>query len=226
MGTCLLYMVPIDVGCMALSNRAPNKYHHSNVFIVEGLLKHSEEETPLEVMSQSDAITRLRRGDISGLEVLVYLYQSEAYDAAFFITHDHAQAEDVVQGAFLRSFERIQQLREEQSFRPWFLRSVINSAISVANGRYQSSLGALPDEGAQLPSLEPSLEEALEAAETRTEILGALEQLSPMQRAAVVMRYYLDLNDAEVARKLDIPPGTVRRRLHDARRRLRKLIVP
>ena len=176
-------------------------------------------------MEQSEAIARLQGGDISGLEVLVRLYQNQAYDAAYLITRDHAQAEDVVQATFLRAFERIHQLRNEQSFRPWFMRSVVNGALSAASGRHNSSIEAQGEEAAQLPSLEPSLEEVLEAAETREEILAALEQLSPAQRAAVVMRYYFDWNDAEVARRLDIPAGTVRRRLHDARRRLRELLL-
>ncbi len=176
-------------------------------------------------MEQGDAIVRLKGGDISGLEVLVRLYQIQAYDAAYLITNDHAQAEDVVQSAFIRAFERIHQLRNVQSFKPWFMRSVVNSALSAASGRYDSSIEALAEEAAQLPSLEPSLEEVLESAETRDEILVALEQLSSAQRTAVVMRYYFDWNDAEVARRLEIPPGTVRRRLRDARRRLRELLL-
>ena len=66
--------------------------------------------------------------------------------------------------------------------------------------------------------------EALEAAETREEVLAALHKLSPAQRAAVFMKYYLDISDAEASRRLEVPPGTVRRRLHDARERLRKLL--
>jgi RNA polymerase sigma-70 factor (ECF subfamily) len=65
----------------------------------------------------------------------------------------------------------------------------------------------------------------LEAAETREEILAALEKLSPGQRAAVVMRYFLDMSSAEVSQELAVPEGTVRRRLHDARLRLRRLLT-
>ena len=62
--------------------------------------------------------------------------------------------------------------------------------------------------------------ETLEAAETRGEVLAALHELSPAQRAAVVMKYYLDVSDFEGASRLSgVPPGTVRRRLHDARQK-------
>lgn len=179
-------------------------------------------------MEESEAIARLKRADITALEILVQLYQHQAYDAAYLITRNHAQAEDVVQSAFLRAYERIHQLRDAQSFKPWFLRSVVNSALSIANGGHGQHIPSLETDGeeaAELPSPEPGLEQMLEAAETKEEILAALWQLSPNQRAAVVMRYYFEWSDAEVAQRLAIPRGTVRRRLHDARRRLRELLV-
>ncbi len=61
-------------------------------------------------------------------------------------------------------------------------------------------------------------------AETREVVWAALERLAPEHRAAIVLRYYLDLSAAEVAERLDRPPGTVRRHLHEARGRLRALL--
>ena len=62
------------------------------------------------------------------------------------------------------------------------------------------------------------------AAETKRAIWAALDQLTPRQRAAIVLRYYCDLDDQRMAELLACPPGTVRRRLHDARHRLRRLL--
>jgi RNA polymerase sigma-70 factor (ECF subfamily) len=75
-----------------------------------------------------------------------------------------------------------------------------------------------------LASPAPELQEMMESAETREEILSALDRLPPKERAAIVMRYYLEWDDAEVSHRLSVPPGTVRRRLHDARQRLRRLL--
>src|SRR3712207_9544136 len=55
-----------------------------------------------------------------------------------------------------------------------------------------------------LPSPEPTLIEMLELAETKSEILDALDKLPPKERAAIVMRYYLDWDDAEVSQRLSI----------------------
>jgi RNA polymerase sigma-70 factor (ECF subfamily) len=52
----------------------------------------------------------------------------------------------------------------------------------------------------------------------------ALVQLTPKQRAAVVMRYYLDMSEKEMTERLAIAPGTVKWRLHTARERLRQLL--
>jgi RNA polymerase sigma-70 factor, ECF subfamily len=57
-------------------------------------------------MEESQAIARLKRGDIGGLEVLVRKYQAQATRTAFLIVRDRALAEDIVQAAFVRAYER------------------------------------------------------------------------------------------------------------------------
>lgn len=175
-------------------------------------------------MQESEAITRLKRGDSSGLESLVMLYQGQALRVAYLTTRDYALAEDVVQASFLRAYERIDQFDSARPFGPWFLRSVINRAISASRTPPGQSLDSHADDEIELPSPDPGLLEMLESAETRSEILLALDKLPPKERAAIVMRYYLEWDDAEVSQRLSVPPGTVRRRLHDARRRLRRLL--
>ncbi len=176
-------------------------------------------------MEEWEAVARLKRGDIGELEALVLRYQVQAVQAAYLIVGDYALAEDVVQAAYLRANERIASFDSARSFGPWFMRLVMNRAISAAGGRHDLSFESQAEEGADVPSPDPGLQEMLEAAETREEILAALEKLSPGQRAAIVMRYFLDLSDAEVSQRLAVPPGTVRRRLHDARQRLRRLLT-
>ncbi len=176
-------------------------------------------------MDEREAVARLKRGDISGLEALVLRYQVQAVQAAYLVVGDYALAEDVAQAAFLRAYERIASFDADRPFGPWFMRLVVNRAVSSAGGRHDLSFEDYAEEGYDVPSPDPGLQEMLEAAETREEILAALDSLSPGQRAAVVMRYFLDMSDAEVSQQLAVPPGTVRRRLHDARQRLRRLLT-
>jgi len=173
-------------------------------------------------MDEQDAIARLRRGDIGGLEVLVRRHQHAALRVAFLIGRDAALAEDIVQEAFLRAYARIDRFDPARPFGPWFLRVVANDTLNAVTRHRRTPLdpallGALPDR-----ALGP--EALLLAAETEAEVRAALDRLAPAQRAALVARYYLDLDAAAAARHFRVPPGTVRRRLHDARARLRRLL--
>jgi RNA polymerase sigma-70 factor, ECF subfamily len=176
-------------------------------------------------MNEREAIARLQGGDIAGLEVLVRLYQERALHVAYLTTRDYAAAEDVVQTAFLRAYDKIAQFDGSRPFGPWFLRSVVNAALTVAVRGRKFELQPTDDTvfDRQI-SPEPELYARLEAAETREEILQLIGQLAPAQRAVVVLRYYLDLSDTEIAERLDCPPGTVRRRLFDARQRMKFLL--
>jgi RNA polymerase sigma-70 factor (ECF subfamily) len=181
-------------------------------------------------MEEREAVARLKRGDIGGLEALVRTYQVQAIRSAYLITHDRALAEDIVQAAFLRAYERIAQFDATRPFGPWFLRSVVNDAVKAA--RRGQRLVPLEDEGGGEASLAdvlanpgPGPAERVEAAETREALWEALGQLPPAQRAAIVMRYYLDMSEDEMAQEMDVPAGTVKWRLHAARKRLRALWV-
>jgi RNA polymerase sigma-70 factor (ECF subfamily) len=80
--------------------------------------------------SCGQAIRRLKRGDISGLECLIARYQQKALRTAFLITHDEPLAEDVVQDAFVRFYQRAKFFDETRPFKPYFLRSVVNAALN------------------------------------------------------------------------------------------------
>lgn len=178
------------------------------------------------------AIQKLRRGDITGLGVLVETYQIRALRAAFLITQDRPTAEDIVQAAFVRAYERIAQYDVNRPFAPWFLRSVVNDALAIARKHSRFvSLDVEPDgDAAALIELlrdgAPTPDIAAEAGELRAAIQTALSALTPDQRAVVVLRYYLGFSEEEMAAELDTPAGTVKWRLHAARKHLRALLHP
>lgn len=183
-------------------------------------------------MEEQEAIARLKRGDISGLEALVRKYQVQAVRTAYLITRDRALAEDIVQAAFLRAYERISQFDAGRPFGPWFLRSVVNDAVKAATRRERQVSLEAGSEGQEAPLADlladpsPGPDDLMEAAELRQTVWAALGRLPPAQRAAIVLRYYLDLSEAEMADELACPPGTVKWRLYAARKRLRTLLRP
>ena len=179
-------------------------------------------------MDDLQAIRRLKSGDIGGLEVLIACYQIKAVSAAYLVTQNEPMAEDVVQEAFVRFYERARYFDESRPFEPYFLRCVINHALNaVAKERAKTSfdedlapvLQALLDRAV-------SVEEQVEYTQLKTEIARALKSLSPRQRAAVTLRYYLGMSEKEMTKALKVAPGTVKWLLNAARSRLRILLRP
>ena len=183
-------------------------------------------------MDEQEAISKLKQGDIAGLEVLVDLHYVRAARAAYLVLQERSSAEDVVQSAFLRVFERAEQFDPHRPFGPWFMRIIVNDAVKVARRQQRDlSLDAKADgDGEQslfqiLQSHAAGPEEVAEKTEVRQAIWDALGALSPENRSAVVLHYFLGFQQAEIAERTGAPVGTVKRRLHDARRRLRVLLA-
>lgn len=180
-------------------------------------------------MDERNAIARMKRGDIAGLSALVETYQTQAVRTAMLITRNRAMAEDVVQSAFITAYEKIHQFDASRPFAPWFLRSVANTAVKAAKKQQRSlSLDNETDGEVRFVDLltangaDPHT--ALEQSEQREQVRQALDALTPDQRAAVVMRYYLDMSEREMSEEMDAPQGTIKWRLHQARKRLKGLL--
>lgn len=179
-----------------------------------------------------DAVTRMRKGDVGGLEVLVRRYQARALRAAHLIVGDPALAQDVVQDAFVRAYERIERFDTGRPFEPWFMKIVVNGSVTAASRGRRRVYRELPLENAgtgrpvEVTEREPGPHEMAERADLRKRVLEALDGLPPAQRAVVVQRYYLGMSEAEMAEGGSSPTGTIKWRLHAARKRLSDLLRP
>lgn len=181
-------------------------------------------------MEDRIAISRIKQGDLNGLEFLVNRYQVRAVHAAYLILYDRALAEDIAQTAFVKVAESVHQFDEARPFAPWFFRIVLNDALKAATSLKQSiSLDEqLDDPTGKLvtrlidPTHQPG--QLIEEKETRQFILKAIKSLSPEQRAVIVMRYFLEMSEADMSTKMDRPLSTVKWWLREARRRLRSLL--
>ena len=174
-------------------------------------------------MNDRREMERLSQGDIAALGTLVKRYQTEALRAAYLVTHDLALAEDVVSSAFLRVFERAEQYDPHRPFGAWFYRIVVNDAINSVQRRDRTTtLEHTGTTRGPVDSTDP--EAAAVLNEDRRAVRDALAQLTPSQRGAVVMRYFLELSEAEMVERTGRTRGTVKRHLHDARARLKQLL--
>jgi len=181
-------------------------------------------------MRERKAITRLKQGDIAALEVLVRRFQVEAVHAAYLIIGDRQIAEDVVQNAFIKVAERIHQFEDGRPFRPWFLRIVSNDALkAVSRARKPLPLdggGDFDVPEVWLHDQSPGPEELVDTSETRRKIWCALQELTPNQRTAIIMRYFLEMNNKEIAQELDRSLPSIKWAVHSAKKNLRALLQP
>jgi RNA polymerase sigma-70 factor (ECF subfamily) len=167
---------------------------------------------------ESQALEELAGGHIGGLETLVRLHQSRAIGVAFQITGDRQTAEDMVADAFVTVYERIGQFDPRRPFAPWFYRIVVNNALKAVRGRGKHTNG---EEGLyQQPSAAISPEASAVQQEEASAMADAISGLPTKQRAAIVLMYYLDMSEVEIATTMGVPRGTVKWRLHAARHRL------
>jgi RNA polymerase sigma-70 factor (sigma-E family) len=124
---------------------------------------------------------------------------------AVLLVGDSAAAEDLVQDAFVRLHRRWRWMRDANSALPYLRTAVLNGARS--RGRRASVERKHRQPGAP-PSA--SAEELALLSEEHREVLVLLDTLPRRQREVLVLRYWLDLSEAEIARTLDISPGTVK----------------
>jgi RNA polymerase sigma-70 factor (ECF subfamily) len=167
-------------------------------------------------LEEQQAITRLKQGDLGGMEPLVKIYQARAVYAAYLIVRDMKLAEDIVQSAFLHATQTIHQFDAQRAFGPWFLRSVVNAAIKAA---WQEQRFVALETDAD-DSLNPIILWMLDPrpvptrSSKRTKLAGwygrRWKQLPPEQRATIVMRHFLEMKESEMTEQLGRPLTTVR----------------
>lgn len=181
---------------------------------------HGVEGRPL---TEAELIAQSIEGDVDAFTQLVKAHQAMALRVAYLVVHDHAEAEDVTQEAFVKAHKGLGDFRQGAPFRPWLLRIVRNEALNRVRRRdRQERLRLRVANEAVLGGAAPSPETAFVAGEQRRQLLDAVEALPSRYRDVVSHRYLVGLSEAETAGVLDIPVGTVKSRTSRALDRLGK----
>jgi RNA polymerase sigma-70 factor (ECF subfamily) len=160
-------------------------------------------------------IREAQRGSSDALAALYGAHWQTAYRAAYLVVHNAAAAEDVAQDAFIAAIGALDRFDRRRPFAPWLHRIVINRALDWA--RRESLRRSAGD-----PAAQPELASADDAMSG--ELMEAMAELPPEQRAVVVLRYLLEYTPGEIGRMLELPRGTVNSRLRRGLDRLRDLI--
>jgi RNA polymerase sigma-70 factor (ECF subfamily) len=144
-----------------------------------------------------------------------------SFRTACLILGNRADAEEAVQEAFLRAWRFRDSLADVPSIRPWLYRVVVNSCYSKLRREIPHRDRRAGDEPlAHLAEPGVGPESSAERTEIADTVLSALARLPLSLRVPVVLRYYADLSERDIARAIGRRQGTVKSRLHEARRRL------
>ena len=195
--------------------------------------KHpSAEEVPAGgTISFEDAalVEKARKGDMKAFGALVAKYQERVLNVVHRMCGRWADAEELAQETFLKAMERIAQFRGSSGFYTWLFRIAVNLAASHRrrSGRlgFRSLAGGEEADGSLAESLtsglaerrEPLPPDAAGGAEAGERVRRALDELDDEFRMVIVLRDIEEMDYGQIARVLDLPPGTVKSRLHRAR---------
>jgi RNA polymerase sigma-70 factor (ECF subfamily) len=163
------------------------------------------------------------RGDRAAFAQLVRRHLGRSNAIAVRVLGSAAEAEEVVQEAFLRVWQKAPSWRKDGGARvsTWLARVIVNLCIDRRRRARSVPLEEVPE----MPDPSPRADETLALEERRQRVAAALAELPDRQRAAVVLSYYEGLSNAEVAGALEISIGAVESLLVRARRSLAGLLA-
>jgi len=171
----------------------------------------------------TDLVRRIQHGDMAAFEALFFKYQGNIYRTALAITRDPGAAEEVLQDCFYKTYLNIMNITGDGSLSPWLHRVAVNLSCNAIKRR-RVHLEPIDDlaEGtfATDPHLSP--EAQAERAELQGTMRAAINALPLKHRLVITLHYLQDFSLPEIAYILDLPVGTVKSRLHHARKALRE----
>lgn len=173
------------------------------------------------VETLKEILARCQRGEEDAVEILLRRFQPRALQFASSVLDDRAFAPDVVQESFIAALDKLPTRRYPEAFPGWF-RQIIRTRASRANRQRSERQVGDPE---SIASSRPDSRQLLHQREVARMVRRAVDSLPPRSRATAELFYFRELKHAEIARRLDVPVGTVKRRLHDARRTLRVLLT-
>jgi len=167
-------------------------------------------------MVHAALVNQAKRGDREAFDALARLTGDRCMAIAFRILRDFDHADDAVQVALLTAWREIGALRDPELFEPWLHRILTHACYAEARRRrrWSERIRILPTEPVHGP------DEYL-TVEARDQLERVFRRLTVEQRAVLVFHHYLGLPLPEVAERLGIPLGTVKSRMHHAKRALR-----
>jgi RNA polymerase sigma-70 factor (ECF subfamily) len=177
-------------------------------------------------------LARARQGDSDAFRALVETHSRSAFRLAFRMTGNEQDAEDVVQESFLRAYRQLGRFESRANFGTWLYRIVSNCSVDLMRSkqaRHDQVRGdSLDQEGAmELPAADqPGPERIAESADIDRRVQHALQELSPLERAAFTLRHYEGRSIDEISATLGLGTSAAKHSVFRAVKKLRIALAP
>lgn len=176
---------------------------------------------------ESSLVVLAQQGSEEAFTALVEAHQTHVYNLCYRMLGEAQAAEDASQETFLRAFQHLQRYDHRRPFATWLLSIAAHYCIDRLRRRKFSFMSTDADDdrdGLDLPDPDAASPE-IEAIrhEQREQMQDFLQKLNSTDRAAIVLRYWHDCSEVEIANALHITVSAVKSRLHRARRELGRI---
>jgi RNA polymerase sigma-70 factor (ECF subfamily) len=189
------------------------------------------ESIPVEVPvdDELELVARARQGDTVAFSALLRRYEGKIFRLAMNITQNREDAEDVLQEAFLKAYEHLDQFLGNSKFYTWIVRIAVNQALMKLRKRRSDravSLDEQIDTGEdtvvrEIAAWDPDPEQKYSQEELHSILSGVIDELAPIYRTVFTLRDVDGLSTEETAEALDLSVPAVKSRLLRARLQLR-----
>jgi RNA polymerase sigma-70 factor (ECF subfamily) len=183
------------------------------------------------MMGENDAaaVRRVRAGDKDAFRVLVERHSRSIFRLAYRITGREQDAEDLVQDTLLRAFQQLDRFEARSSFGTWLYRIAVNCSLDLLRKRRprEESLDSSDSESEVLRIANGPLPDRLVfSTEVQGRIEAALNRLTPVERAAFVLRHFEEMPVKEVGQALGLGTGPTKNTLFRAVQKIRRILEP
>jgi RNA polymerase sigma-70 factor (ECF subfamily) len=184
----------------------------------------------MDATEAATVLARAREGDCDAFRALVERHSHGAFRLAFRLTGNEQDAEDVVQESFLRAYRQLGRFECRSNFSTWLHRIIVNCSMDLLRGRQaRHERGQLEDAEQvmrALPASDPGPERAARGMEIRRRLDASLAGLSPLERAAFMLRHYEGCSTEEIGRTLGLRTSAAKHSVFRAVKKLREALAP
>src|SRR6266853_2295755 len=191
------------------------------------MVSPAEVATSREPLSDEEVVSRVLAGETAMFQIVMRRHNQRLYRVARAILRNDGEAEDVMQDAYVRAYEHLDQFAGKAKFSTWLTRIAVHEALARQRrgNRYQELEPMSELEGEPMDrfaSLAPDPEQQASSSEIRRLLEEAVEKLPDAYRTIFMLRDVEEMSTSDTAHVLDISEENVKVRLHRARALLRK----